>query len=220
MIKRTPPPSKIGEVPMWFMTYSDVITLLMTFFILLLTFATNEPESFERIKTSVFGGNRSDGVAGTTSDGDEKDSWVVRVRPRSGRMTLRGSETPPIEMDAPENALDDGLAGLERDEERDLTRSFRVKFPAAHVGTPDGKLYNYAKVQLNMIARVLHHEVVQVTFEISNEAQFDRVLSAITFMREGLHVDQGSLAVELVPPSAVDANTIQIVLESHRAPHE
>ena len=38
-----------AEVPTWFMTYSDVITLLMTFFILLLTFATNEPESFERM---------------------------------------------------------------------------------------------------------------------------------------------------------------------------
>ena len=53
------------------MTFSDVITLLMTFFILLLTFATNEPESFSRIETSMFGG----GGTGTISD------WVTVQHP-------------------------------------------------------------------------------------------------------------------------------------------
>ena len=39
------PPPKPDEIPAWFMTYSDVITLLMTFFILLLTFATQDGSS-------------------------------------------------------------------------------------------------------------------------------------------------------------------------------
>ena len=49
MARQKPFPEPKDDIPAWFMTYSDVITLLMTFFILLLTFATTEPERFRKI---------------------------------------------------------------------------------------------------------------------------------------------------------------------------
>ena len=52
MAKKCSCPKPTGEIPAWFMTYSDVITLLMTFFILLLTFSTTEPERFEKVRSS------------------------------------------------------------------------------------------------------------------------------------------------------------------------
>ena len=52
------------DIPSWVMTFSDVITLLMTFFILLLTFASNTPEKFEQVQVSMFSGGGATGIVG------------------------------------------------------------------------------------------------------------------------------------------------------------
>ncbi|MEZ6145736.1 MAG: flagellar motor protein MotB [Planctomycetaceae bacterium] len=74
---------KPADVPAWFMTYSDVITLLMTFFILLLTFATNEPENFERMQVAMFGGGSATGLAGHNDEAIDRDSLLLRIRPKT-----------------------------------------------------------------------------------------------------------------------------------------
>src|SRR5690606_34959548 len=112
MGRKSPPPSNVGEIPMWFVTYSDVITLLMTFFILLLTFATNEPEVFQQMKTSIFGGQGSMGIAGENPDSQDSESITVRMRPTTGRLTLRGSETAPNYSDPAFESLNRGLKAL------------------------------------------------------------------------------------------------------------
>jgi len=63
MARDKPEEPNSGDIPAWFMTYSDVITLLMTFFILLMTFSTTEPENFGRMQVVMFGGGNSSGVA-------------------------------------------------------------------------------------------------------------------------------------------------------------
>jgi len=44
-----PPPG----LPMWMATYSDLVTLLLTFFVLLLTMATMDPTKFVQAKSSI-----------------------------------------------------------------------------------------------------------------------------------------------------------------------
>ena len=102
-MKKRPPPEPAGDVPLWFMTYSDVITLMMTFFILLLTFATNEPESYEQMQASMFGGAGAMGIAGDILE--ENDAVLMRQRLRLGRATDRGSEMPPMESSPTAQAL-------------------------------------------------------------------------------------------------------------------
>jgi len=99
------------DVPAWILTYSNVITLLMTFFILLLTFSTNEPEHFERMQVSMFGTAGSSGFAGPVDIA--KESIMSRVRPPAARMTVRGAEMPPINQDPGAEAMKAGLNGLE-----------------------------------------------------------------------------------------------------------
>ena len=99
------------DIPAWFLTYSDVITLLMTFFILLLTFATTEPESFERIQSSMFGGGGGSGFAGKQGE-HFQDAIISRIRPRSARMTQRGSESPPIDTETTTESLGKGLKSM------------------------------------------------------------------------------------------------------------
>ena len=114
---RQPPPDTSGDVPAWFMTYSDVITLLMTFFILLLTFATSEPETFTRMQVAMFGGGGATGIAGPKPESIEEDSFVIRRRPISGRLTDRGTETPPMYTDPLRQSVSAGLQSLEDSEE-------------------------------------------------------------------------------------------------------
>ena len=122
-------PDKSGDVPDWFMTYSDVITLLMTFFILLLTFASNEPEQFERMQKTMFNAAGGTGVAGQASAGVERESFVVRTRPPAGRVSMRGSEMPPIETDPSTEDVTSSLAGLEDDEIRNVTPRSSIVLP-------------------------------------------------------------------------------------------
>ena len=42
--------------PMWVTTYSDLISLLVTFFVLLFTFSTMEEDKFRRVKGTLGGG--------------------------------------------------------------------------------------------------------------------------------------------------------------------
>lgn len=127
--EKAPPPESSGDVPEWFMTYSDVITLLMTFFILLLTFASSEPEQFERMQNSMFSASGGTGVAGQQSAGIERESMVVRMRPRAARVSMNGSEMPPIETDPTSEDVSSALAGLEEDEVRNLTPRSAVELP-------------------------------------------------------------------------------------------
>ena len=88
--KGIPDTSKKGG-PEWMVTYSDVVSLLVTFFVMLLTFSTSDREKFDKAKGSLMGA-----FGAATSD-------LSRL-PRSGfvaqRFLLSGRDSP-IGMDFP-----------------------------------------------------------------------------------------------------------------------
>ncbi len=54
MSKKQRKPKKVEEgAPLWMTTYSDMVTLLLTFFVLLLSFSTVEKEKFEQALVSI-----------------------------------------------------------------------------------------------------------------------------------------------------------------------
>lgn len=115
------------DIPAWFMTYSDVITLLMTFFILLLTFATTEPEKFEKSTAKFFGAAGSSGLVGYEQKKLDDDSWVKRMRPRAARMAMQGSEMPPLTQDPVSFSSDSGMnAATEEEAKRDVMKSYAI----------------------------------------------------------------------------------------------
>ncbi len=130
MARDKKPADPPGDIPAWFMTYSDVITLLMTFFILLLTFATTQPERFEKSASSTFASGSATGVAGEKLPTDN-DSWVSRVRKPSARLSMRGAEMPSITKQATKAAFGEGLRSLNEEEKKHnehTTHSFELPF--------------------------------------------------------------------------------------------
>lgn len=87
--------SPSDEVPAWIVTYSDMVTLLMTFFILLVTFASREPEDLTKMLISISGGREGTGLAGAVQDNPEKQQILVRLLPPQGQPIRRGAEIKP-----------------------------------------------------------------------------------------------------------------------------
>lgn len=180
--KKAPPPESDGDVPMWFMTYSDVITLMMTFFILLLTFATSEPERFEQMQISLFGVSGANGLVGERPDGPEKDSWLMRVRPRSARLTDEGNEMPPVERDTVNEAVADGLSGLEDDEQSQIVDTVAFEVSGRSIGAPGGELYDYGVHYLKVISKIMQNRPYELTIEISSPGQLERAVSCVGYL--------------------------------------
>ncbi|MCA9050989.1 MAG: hypothetical protein KDA89_19770 [Planctomycetaceae bacterium] len=203
-----------GEIPAWFMTYSDVITLLMTFFILLLTFATNEPEFFAKVKVVAFGGGGSTGVAAPTDDLLDKDSVVLRERPNSAAITIRGSETPPSHTDPAKDSVSRGLQSLQNPDLLADASRVRIESGISMMRDDKGEITEQAVSQLRMLAQQLKTQPLQLQILVSDPEQADFCvrMAAILTDADGLGVVPGRfpgrVAVGLADPVLVPSGRI------------
>lgn len=197
--EKPPEPDTSGDVPAWFMTYSDVITLLMTFFILLLTFASQEPEKFERVKVSMFGGGGSEGIAGRKKDAMDRESVVLRYRPEKSRLSSNGTETPPLNEDATRDGLGEGLKSLEEDTE--LAGSQRVKF-AATMSTflaSDGQITPRGQAELAAMAKQMVRFKMQLSISVPAKSDIPGAIRIAHQFNFGHGVALGSVDVSVQP---------------------
>jgi hypothetical protein len=183
-----------ADIPIWFVTFSDVITLLMTFFILLLTFATSEPEQFERLQIAMFGGGGTQGLAGL-SDPSEKDTVLLRERPRAGRVSLRGSEMPPIHADPSCQSLAAGLAGLEENERRELSTQHAIFVPLNLIFTSDGAISSLGYQQLRMLAKFMRKQQLDVDFLVARDKDLERARLLASRLFEVESIQPGRLGI-------------------------
>ena len=213
-------PEVPADVPSWLMTFSDVITLLMTFFILLLTFATSEPEQFARMQLAMFGGGGAQGLAGQVPEPNERDSVLVRERPRAGRATLRGSEMPPIHTDPVYESLANGLAGLEEDERRQVSTQHALLMPLHLVFTSDGAISSLGHQQLRMLAKFMRTQKLDVDFLVAQKPDMERARLLASHLFEVESIQPGRLGigrdVSMQEPSLLK---IVITRPLHGSPH-
>lgn len=181
MAREKEPEPKADDIPAWFMTYSDVITLLMTFFILLLTFASQEPEEFERMKLAVFGGGGSDGIAGKKKDALERDSITVRHRPEVSRLTQQGSVAPPMYVDTERDGMGKSLKML--DEHSDLAKFQRVTFTSLRSTILDqsGELTQMGLHQMKTLATQVIHQNMKLQIAVTGD---DNTLAAVKMAQQ------------------------------------
>lgn len=214
MARENAPEEPTVGVPVWFMTYSDVITLLMTFFILLLTFATNEPEHFERMQASMFGGGDGTGIAGKSNIPLDMDAIVARYRPRSSRVTIRGSETPPRDTDHVSKSLAKGLEGLSS-HRFDADSSYAIDMKLSHL-IRDGELSSTGQQRLRMLAMHLAHGSSTAVMGVSDpQALSDAILLVDRLSAMG--VAPGKLAVSIIgAPDHTGTLSIELIHESSK----
>lgn len=157
-------------VPRWFVTYSDVITLLMTFFILLLTFASSEPEGFELMQQALFGSGGSSGTIGEKLEALERDSYVVRIKPTASRLTTHGSEMPPLHKDPVTEAASKGLKALTENNDLSQSQRFLFEVPISLFFDSKGKLTEVGKKHLSLLANQMQSMPLELTFTASMDS--------------------------------------------------
>lgn len=178
MARQKQPDPPEDDVPAWVMTFSDVITLLMTFFILLLTFASNQPETFDRMQTAMFGGGGASGIAGKV-DGMDRDDLKVRERSRAGRIAPEGSKSPPIYSDPALATLDKGMSGLELEEYRVIGTTHHVKQPLGEIINDKGEITAQGKRQLALLGRQLRKRPLQTEFVVQSESELNKAIAIV-----------------------------------------
>ena len=211
-------PPQPAEVPKWFMTYSDVITLLMTFFILLLTFASSEPESFERMQVAVFGGGGSTGFAGDPPKTKEADSLAVRYRPNSARMTARGSETAPMETDPVTESVAKGLKALEKMDELASAERVSTNSSLQMLRDSNGIMTPHAQQLLRMLAVQLRGLPLTVEFQVSGKADIDFAVQLARYIMETQQVPPGRILVSVAGAGVVPNDSMKMVLTRTDSP--
>lgn len=175
--EKSRPADATGQVPLWFMTYSDVITLLMTFFILLLTFATSEPEKFEQMQVAVFGGGGATGFASQSDMPMEQDSLTLRFRPSASRITGRGSETPMIHRDNANESLGLGLKSMDEPLQHDLNTSRAIKLPLAALVDEQAQVTSFGTAMVNKLAHHLMQGPFQIDLQVVNPADIPKAIA-------------------------------------------
>lgn len=194
MAKEKPPEPPPEDIPAWFMTYSDVITLLMTFFILLLTFATTEPEKFDKVQTSAFGSSGATGIAGHVHTRMDNKSWVERVRPRAARIAMTGSEMPPVTSAS--QSVGSGLETTTDEEaERDVmtTNSFKLKF--SQLVNENGNVTPRGVSLATLLAKQLRSLPVHCTIRFANQKDSNRASGLLQHLYEVHGVRPGQAGI-------------------------
>ena len=201
-----------GGVPTWFMTYSDVITLLMTFFILLLTFASQEPEFFSQVQVVAFGGGGTTGVIGPADELLDKDAAVLRDRPNAARMTMRGAELPPSQTDPAKVSLDRGLKALENTDELANEERVRMETPISMMRDSEGSPTPQAMQQMKMLAWQMRSLPLDLEFRVANPDDSEFCVDLSLMLIEAYGVDPGKVAVSITHGDTIDAGQMQMIV--------
>lgn len=179
------------------MTYSDVITLLMTFFILLMTFSSTEPENLSRMQVVSFGGGGSTGVARKQAMA-EQDGLIVRVRPASSRIAREGSEEPPEMLAPAKKSVSKGIDALDEEDPLGAVQRFQIDVPLALLRDEKGEGTSYARGLVRMIGKQMVNVPVDVRFLAGNQADADTGLGIASAIYESHSMAPGRLSVTTV----------------------
>jgi hypothetical protein len=186
----------------------------MTFFILLLTFSTTEPERFERVTTKLFGSSGASGVAGHDHDQLDRNSWSQRVRPRAARIAMQGSEMPPIINEPSKSTVGRGLQSVNEDQAaKDVMKSYSFQAPLAAVVNQNLVLTRNGLQVATRLSSQLRSLPVHCAIELSNTSMSDRAAALADHLYHVQHIRPGQ--VSLGYADDVDSNSVRFIVERY-----
>lgn len=211
-VKKLPEPK--DEIPAWFMTYSDVITLLMTFFILLLTFASTEPERFEKSVVSLSNNGSATGTAGDTIKGLDNDSFVSRLRVPASRIAIRGAEMPPITRAPADRTWGEGLRSLNEDEakQNELT-SHAFDVPIVIVFDSDNRLTRDGISICSQLSTQLQDLPFRASLQFEEKTHAEKIAAMLEHLFHTEMTRPGQLAMTLTRNTNIQRGYFRINIE-------
>ncbi len=161
-----------GHGGKWLVTYCDMVTLLIAFFICILTFASKEngTKSHARLRDSLIYGT---GGSGAVGDKDAKaDSIVWRQVLSSVSLQNVGSSRAPLYSDPQMNANEQVLELLDQSTETTLEDNFSFRVPLTLMMNDDKTVSPAGRRLLSNIAFGLRQFPFDLIIQIDNPDVF------------------------------------------------
>jgi hypothetical protein len=187
-----------GHGGSWIVTYSDMITLLMAFFIAIITFSSKDNSGKQTSANNSFvPGLGGPGVAGPAHKGGaEAESVVWRPRFRLGPSAAAGAEFASVYRDPAEDASAAILRALAAAPPAALKDGFDVRLPLSlfFSGSSD-RLTASGESILRAVAANLRDLPYDFEFRVPDGSQVRRAVAVCTFLSSRGGVHPGRLAV-------------------------
>jgi chemotaxis protein MotB len=204
-----------GHGSSWIITYSDMITLLMACFIMVITFASREPERFGVKKDSPFAGTGGTGAIGAWNEGRDRDTIVWRESPPLGRLGKGGSEMPPLYADPALRGTADVLRHLEDISGGTLKDSYSLQLPLALLFESKTRLSSSGTQLLHAIAQRVRYLPYDVQFEIDDAQNIPRAVLLAEYMAHEESVHPSRLAAGVRQATQPWHASVWVVLARH-----
>jgi len=127
-----------GGAPTWMLTYGDTVTLLLTFFVLLLTFSTPTEDDFQEFVRGLMVGSQSmslfqgrPGAGGVTPQ---------ERRLEESRLDLAGAEKPPMSDQKPMEELTKYHSNVDIAQLPELKGAVVIRVPLDSLFDDEGRL--------------------------------------------------------------------------------
>lgn len=163
--RKGPEPNKPLLAPLWIVTFGDLISLLVTFFILLYTFSAVDQDKFRRVAGTLTG---SLGVM-TDPMQKSKRNLLITTVPPTVRTDLRGSDHLPNRKeieDAVNDKIQDPSVFDQKVDMEGLSDGMRIRLDGDHFFAPGRtKLDANGREVLIEIARFFKKEPVRLVIE-------------------------------------------------------
>lgn len=200
----------------WIVTYSDMITLLMTMFIVIVTFGGKEGKGGKK-NDSLVGGKNGTGMAGPAIASEaDKRAVLVRFTPL-GRTVLRGSESAPMYDDPANDATESALQALDGPGLGRLSDNYYLRVPLGFLFASPDRLSPSGTRLLDLIARNVRSLPYDIQVRVSDPRHTPRAARVTHYLFQFASITPGRLSVGLVQPAdEQDGESLRFVFARNR----
>jgi len=192
-----------GHGGTWLITYCDMITLLITFFICIVTFASKEngKQQHPRKRDSLLYGTNGTGIAGGKQIGMNHEGIIWRQLPISAQPERAGSDMAPLYSDPELEASATAINLLEGPTIGTLADSYDMRTPLGLLFTADGKLSPSGVELLGQVASSLRRLPYDIGLQVDDPKNLPRAVTAAQQLvkQEGLAPYRIAVGVRISP---------------------
>ncbi len=200
-----------GHGASWIVTYSDMITLLMTLFIVIVTFGTKQQDRSSKKTNSLVGGKGGTGAAGHNSQGADRTAVMLRVTPL-GRPVVHGSEAPPMYSDLPLEPVESVVNALDQTPPGRLSDNYRLRVSATFLFAGEERLSDSGTHALESFAAAVRQLPYDIQIQVNTAGRLPQAARVMQYLFQIAGIHPGRIGIAVRPGRDDGDEAIWIVL--------
>jgi hypothetical protein len=206
-----------GHGGSWLVTYCDMITLLIAFFICILTFSSQEngKGGCRRMRDSVVYGPGGMGIAGTPAKAGEPDQVLWRQVLASTDPRRLGSPIPPMYSDPSWDFTKPVLTMVDASSDVNLGDRYALQVPTSFLFGDEAKkekLTASGEQFLRFVANNLCNLPYDVCIEVKEAAALPRGLALAQCLIRKYKFDPARIGIGIAGPGARRGDMVRFVM--------